>query len=194
MPQAGLVLLAHALVPRLVIMDTSEEQKLADLMNAAQGGGVASATTVWRAMTSRDQEVVVLKLLGVHDPHPQQVTQEIAVQAEQTEVIPKSVDDLRRLTGPDGEAGVERAAPDARLGSPEYWAQWRRRWKWSVLVTAWAMATVFAFDGAFDSFGPEEWAVGILGSIVFSALLVGTLINFAVALIPSPHRKSQAGR
>lgn len=141
--------------------------------------------------------------LGVQDPEPpsdtddqqtiglRQVGEETSVQLDETELIPKSVEDLRGLTGSDNDTDGGGQAPDVRMGSREYWAQWRHRWKWSVLVTVWAMATVFAFNGAFDSFGPMEWVVGTFMSVVGSGLLVGTVINFAVAALSRPTPRSQ---
>ena len=135
---------------------------------------------------------------GVHDPGPlsdpednqtiglRPVGEETSTRLDETELIPKSVEDLRGLTGSDNDTDGGGQAPDVRMGSSEYWAQWRHRWKWSVLVTVWAMATVFAFNGAFDSFGPMEWVVGTFMSVVGSGLLVGTVINFAVAAFARP--------
>ena len=68
-------------------------------------------------------------------------------------------------------------------GLTEYQSRWRRRWKWSVAVAAWAVTTIFAFTGDVSSFGPNEWVVTILATVVGGGLLVGTLLNFAVAAI-----------
>lgn len=186
-------------------MEPSEEQNLKALVSAAESRDVAAALKIWHGMTSVEQEGVLFALLGVPErqserteplaavPQDEQksglgeLDEQVAVEAEQTELIPESVDALRGLTGLDSDAtdGV-RAAADVRIGSTEYWSQWRQRWKWSVLVAVWAMATIFAFNGKFDSFGPAEWVVGTFGSVVFSGLLIGTMANFAVALIPRP--------
>lgn len=116
-----------------------------------------------------------------------------SVQADETELIPKALEDLRGLSASDSDAGNAPVAQPVWTGSTVYWSRWRQRWKWSALVTVWAMATIFAFNGAFDAFGPSEWVVGILASVVGSGLLIGTLANFAVALIPQPAPPSRPG-
>ena len=111
---------------------------------------------------------------------------ETETRVAETELIPKTVEDLRGLTRSDNDQ-VEAAAegtPDLWIDLNEYWPRWRNRWKWSVVVAVWATATLFAFNGAFDSFGPQEWVVGILISVIGSGVFIGTLANFAVALIP----------
>lgn len=193
-------------------MDRSNEQKFAALLAAVENRDAESITEMWRGMTALEQEAVVFRLLGVpeaptdrpaesthaylddpHEPDRFPAGDETAIQADQTELIPKSVDDLRGLTGSDADdaPGTHEVAA-VRFGSTEYWSRWRQRWKWSVLVTVWAMATVFAFSGAFDAFGPMEWVVGILASVVCSGLLIGTLANFVVAVIaPTTPRSRQ---
>lgn len=190
-------------------MELSNDQKFAVLLAAAENRDAASITEMWRGMTPLEQEAVVFSLLGVQvaaadapteemtadtEDHRElgssQMGDETAIQVDETELIPKSVDDLRGLTRSDNdEAAGTQEVPAVRLGSAEYWSHWRRRWKWSVLVAVWAMATVFAFNGAFDSFGPMEWLVGILASVFLSGLLIGTLVNFVVAAIPPPTPK-----
>jgi len=82
------------------------------------------------------------------------------------------------------------------IGSTDYWSRWRQRWKWSVLVTVWAMATIYAFNGSFDSFGAAEWVVSTFASVILSGLLIGTVADFLVALIPrtSPKPREQLDR
>ena len=191
-------------------MERSEEHNLAALLAAAENGDVASTTKIWRGLTSTEQEGVVFTLLGVPEgqterteplsavPEDRQesglpeLDDKTAIEAEQTELIPKPFEDLRGLTGSgnDGADGAQEA-PDVRIGSAQYWAQWRQRWKWSVLVAVWAMATIFAFNGKFDAFGPAEWVVGTFAFVIFSGLLIGTTANFAVALIPRPTAQSR---
>lgn len=189
-------------------MEPSEEQTLTALLAAAENGDLASTTSIWRGMTSIQQEEVLFKLLGmpegqtgrtepmvadteVHQEFDlSQLDEQPVIQADETELIPKSVEDLRGLTGSDNDdADGAQEAADMPIGSTEYWAQWSQRWKWSVLVAVWAMATIFAFNGKFDSFGPAEWVVGTFASVILSGLLIGTMANFAVALIPRPAPK-----
>lgn len=189
-------------------MERSEEQNVTALLAAAENRDLASTTKIWRGMTPVEQEDVLFTLLGmtegqtdrtepmsaVPEDHREsglpEVNEQAAIEAEQTELIPKSVEDLRGLTGSaNGAADGAHESPDMQIGSTEYWSQWRQRWKWSVLVAVWAMATIFAFNGKFDSFGPAEWVVATFASVIFSGLLIGTMANFAVALIPRPSPK-----
>jgi hypothetical protein len=191
-------------------MELSAQQNLTALRAAVENGDVASTTRIWRGMTSAEQEGILLTLLGMPEgqadrtepmssvPEDDQesglpeVDEQTAIEAEQTELIPKPFEDLRGLTGSgNGAADGARESPDTPIGSTEYWSQWRQRWKWSVLVAVWAMATIFAFNGKFDAFGPAEWVVGTFASVIFSGLLIGTMANFAVALIPPPAPRSR---
>ena len=99
---------------------------------------------------------------------------------EQTELIPKHVEDLRGLTGSEGDEAVFLEKPAA---PSQYWSRWRRRWKISALVAAWAVTTVFAFTVDTSRFAPMEWVVALFGTVVLGGALVGTLVNFAVASI-----------
>jgi hypothetical protein len=186
-------------------MDPSEEQgpNLTALLAAAENADVASTTEIWRGMNPMEQEGVLLTLLGLPGEQADQtvsiglgldhVGEKAAVQADQTELIPKAVEDLRGLTASDNDAGGAVERPAMAIGSTDYWARWRQRWKWSVLVTVWAMATIFAFNGKFDSFGPMEWVVSTFVSVILSGLLIGTVADFLVALIPrtSPTAREQ---
>ena len=191
-------------------MEPSEEQSLTTLLAAAENRDVAATTEIWRGMTPVEQEGVLFTLLGmpegrtdrtepmrsVPNDHetlgPRELDEQAAIDVEQTELIPKSVEDLRGLTRSDNDAANgDQEPPEMPIGSTEYWSQWRQRWKWSVLVAVWAMATIFAFNGKFDSFGPAEWVVGTFAAVVFSGLLIGTMANFAVALIPPPAPRSR---
>jgi len=178
-------------------MEPSEEQgqNLTAILAAAENDDVASATEIWRGMNPTEQEGVLLALLGLPGEQADRTEslgfgldhlgEEAAMHADQTELIPKGVEDLRRLTASDNEDADRPAeAPALPIGSHDFWSRWRQRWKWSVLVAVWAMATIFAFNGAFDSFGPREWAVSIFGSVILSGLLIGTLLDFLAALIP----------
>jgi hypothetical protein len=186
-------------------MEPSEEQKLRALLAAAENRDVASTTKIWRGMTPTEQEGVLFTLLDIQAGQAdrtepidvrleslqeiglRQLDDEPAIQADQTQLIPKGVEDLRGLTALDNEdANSPAEAPALPIGSRDYWSRWRQRWKWSVLVAVWAMATIFAFNGAFDSFGPREWAVSIFGSVILSGLLIGTLLDFLAAMIPHP--------
>lgn len=191
-------------------MEPSEEQSLTALLAAAENRDVASTTKIWRGMTPVEQEGVLFTLLGMpegqtdrtepmsavpeahQDSGLPELDEQAAIEAEQTELIPKSVEDLRGLTRSDNDAADgDQESPETPIGSTEYWSQWRQRWKWSVLVAVWAMATIFAFNGTFDSFGPAEWVVGTFAFVIFSGLLIGTMANFAVALIPPPAPRSR---
>ena len=191
-------------------MEPSGEQTLTALLAAAENGDVASTTKIWRGMTSIQQEEVLFELLGMPEGQTDrteptgaetevhqefglsQLDEQTVIQADETELIPKSVEDLRGLTGSDNDdADDAQEAPDMPIGSTDYWSQWRQRWKWSVVVAVWAMATIFAFNGKFDSFGPAEWVVGTFASVIFSGLLIGTMANFAVALISRPAPRSR---
>lgn len=192
-------------------MELSEEENLKQLLEAADKRDIASTTRIWRGMTSTEQERVLFKLLGMPEgqtdrtepmsavpedherPGLRELDEQGAIEADETELIPKSVEDLRGLTRSDNDAADgAQESPETPIGSTEYWSQWRQRWKWSVLVAVWAMATIFAFSGKFDSFGPAEWVVGTFAAVILSGLLLGTMANFAVALIPPPAPRSRA--
>ena len=123
------------------------------------------------------------------DPPERHAAETQALEAvEQTELIPKLVEDLRGLTHSEGEEAVllEQPAPS------EYWSRWGRRWKISALVAAWAVTTVFAFTVNTSTFGPMEWVVALFGTVVLGGALVGTLVNFAVASISTRAQESTA--
>lgn len=105
---------------------------------------------------------------------------------EQTEVVSKQVEDLRGLTGTENDHVNDpqggRAVPTEMT---QYRSRWRQRWKWSALVAAWAVTTAFAFTAETSTYGPMEWFVAILGTVVLGGLFVGTLANFVVAAIPT---------
>jgi hypothetical protein len=112
---------------------------------------------------------------------------------EQTQSIPKIVEDLRGLTASDtgGEASTEgwQASPSQLTG---YWLRWRRRWKLSALVAAWAVTTVFAFTTDTSTFGATEWLVALVGTAALGGGLLGTLVNFAVAAISARPKEPAA--
>jgi hypothetical protein len=114
---------------------------------------------------------------------------------EQTVLTPKLVEDLRGLSGSENDRPStfreSAAVPDDPTG---YRFRWRRRWKWSMLVAAWAVTTTFAFTANVSTFGPMEWFVAIFASVVGGGLLFGTLLNFAVAAIPTHARAPQSPR
>ena len=105
---------------------------------------------------------------------------------EQTELIPMQVEDLRGLTGSENDHVND---PQAGRAEPtkitEYRSRWLQRWKWSVLVAAWAVTTFFAFTADTSTFGPMGWVVAIFGTVVLGGLFVGTLANFVVAAVPT---------
>ncbi|HUQ00765.1 MAG TPA: hypothetical protein VM093_09940 [Aeromicrobium sp.] len=178
-------------------MRPSEEPDLTALLAASRNDDAGAVTSIWRSLTPGQQEGVLFTLLGMQTAADAEVvpveadersdlpmdgSADTAAMAplEQTELIPKIVDDLRGLTGSesdDGEALPEAPAiPDALT---EYGSRWRRRWKWSVLMAGWAAATISAFTSDVSSFGPMEWIVTVAGG----GLLGGTLANFAIAAI-----------
>jgi hypothetical protein len=183
---------------------TSENRNLAALLKANRTKDVGSAAGIWRDMTVAEQEAVLFELLGMveeeADLSPGPASEPAALEAEETELIPnpvpvpdetelipKGVEELRGLTASDGDQGevASAGAPVMPAALTEYQSRWRRRWKWSVAVAAWAVTTIFAFTGDVSSFGPNEWVVTILATVVGGGLLVGTLLNFAVAAIPT---------
>jgi hypothetical protein len=168
------------------------------LRDAAAEGDAGDVAGRWRSLGSDEQEGVVLALLGL-DPatvspeSPAEATAPIepatvALEATagiqpvgDTELIPKVVEDLRGLTATsdrfdEGAEEVPAADPD------NYWSRWRRRWKISAVVAAWAVTTVFAFTAETSTYGPMEWVVSLIGTVVLGGAAVGTLLNFAAAL------------
>jgi hypothetical protein len=181
----------------------SEEQSLTALMAASRNSDADSVASIWRELTLVEQENILFTLLGMHtdvssegvavasgevaDAPERRTTETEALAAvEQTEQIPNLVDDLRGLTGTANDhlndPQDERAAP---AETTEYWSRWLQRWKWSVLVAAWAVTTFFAFTAETSTFGPMGWVVALFGTVVLGGLFVGTLANFVVAAIPA---------
>ena len=106
----------------------------------------------------------------------------MAAEPGATELIPKSIDDLRGLTGSEiDEGGGPRESGVLTDGS--YWSRWRLRWRRSALSSALAVTILFALTGEVSSYGPMEWAVAIFATLIGGGLLVGTLVNFVVAAI-----------
>ena len=191
----------------------SDSRNLTALLKATRKQDVSAVASIWRDMTLAEQEAVLFKLLGMVEeeaaPDPMGAdpdesrdftlspTSEHAAPGadetqltpnpapDETELIPKGVEELRGLTAsdPDQRGDAPSEAPVMPPGLTEYQSRWRRRWKWSVAVAAWAVTTIFAFTGDVSSFGPNEWVVTILATVVVGGLLVGTLLNFAVAAI-----------
>jgi hypothetical protein len=184
-------------------MKPSEEQSMTALLTASRNGDAGSVANIWRELTPVQQENVMFTLLGMHSdvtsegvavasdarPNPpERSSDETAALevVEQTELIPKHVEDLQGLTGTeddhisDPQAG--RAVPTQMT---EYRSRWRQRWKWSVLVAAWAVTTFFAFTAETSTFGPMGWVVALFSTVLLGGLFVGTLANFVVAAIPT---------
>ena len=183
---------------RLAGMVPAEQQSLAELVEASEREDASAVARVWRRLTPAEQEDVVFGLLamhtaassgavGLHDggdlPIDDQADTVAMAPAANTELIPKVVADLRDLTASEGDDEPPER-PTAAVGPTEYWSRWLRRWKLSALVSAWAMTTTFAFTTETAAFGPTEWLVALLGTIVLGGGLVGTLANFAVAALP----------
>lgn len=184
-------------------MKTSAEPSVAALLRAAKTGGLRAATEVWLAMTEPAKEAAVANLVAMLDDESEvgagvavavgsqqrdgeQSREEIFDSPDPTEQIPKIVEDLRGLTGSEtDQVDGPLVQPEPTFDSTAYWSRWRRRWKWSVLVALWVMASISAFNGGFDSFGLTEWMASMLMSVVGSGLLIGTLANFAIAALPS---------
>jgi len=180
----------------------SEDEKLSALRAASQDADVASVARIWRELTPRDQEDVLFALLGIQTdvssdvmaPEPDEPP-DLAIDpgaetapmeaVEQTVMTPRLVEDLQGLSGAENDRPNDvQASPAVPSGLTEYRSRWLRRWKWSMLVAAWAVTTIFAFTANVSAFGPMEWFVAIFASVVGGGLLVGTLLNFAVAAIP----------
>ena len=116
---------------------------------------------------------------------------------EQTMMTPQLVEDLQGLSGSQNDrTNYFEASPAVPSGLIDYRSRWLQRWKWSMLVAAWAVTTIFAFTANVAAFGPSEWFVAIFASVVGGGLLVGTLLNFAVAAMPTraPAPTSTDGR
>jgi hypothetical protein len=182
----------------------STEQSLTALLTAGRDRDAGSVASIWRELAPVEQENILFTLLGMQSgvasegvavvpdeipDAPERRTAEteaLAVVVEQTELIPNLVDDLRGLTGTandqlnDPQGG--RAAPTQVT---DYRSRWLQRWKWSVLVAAWAVTTFFAFTAETSTFGPMGWVVALFGTVVLGGLFVGTLVNFVVAVIPA---------
>jgi hypothetical protein len=203
---------SHCRAFRLSVMSTSEEQNLTALLAASRNRDGEAVTSIWREMTPGEQEGVVLALLGMQtdltsagitvDPEERAGLLSdrlgegapVPVESGRTELIPKSVADLRGLTGFEtdevGGSPVDEV-PAQDFGS--YRTRWIQRWKRSALASALAVTILFAFTGDVSSFGPKEWAVAIVATVAGGGLLVGTLVNFAVAAISAPGSHSAAG-
>lgn len=109
---------------------------------------------------------------------------------DQTQLVPRMVEDLRGLGASESDDVADAPHPPRIPKEPtQYWARWLRRWKVSAVVAAWAVTTLFAFTTETSTFGPKEWLVGLLGSVILGGVLVGTLANFAVAAIPTRSRR-----
>ena len=177
-------------------MEPSEDRHLNAVLKAWRGGTAASVADVWRQLAPNEQEAVLFRLLATHAEAGSETvepeagpdlpvgdldaTAAMAV-VEETEVIPKLVEDLRGLTGAEGDDQAVRVEQPAVPN--EYWSRWLRRWKISALVAAWVVTTVFAFTANTSTFGPMEWVVAVFGTVVLGGAFVGTLVNFAVAAI-----------
>lgn len=166
------------------------------LLTAAQNGDTEEVSRIWRELPPGEQESVLLTLLqtqvGTASDEASPESDEgldpslgdtaAMDRVEQTDLIPEGLEELRGLT-------VSEGGDDAALaGKPvqnerAYWSRWRRRWRLSALVAAWAVTTVFAFTADTSTFGPMEWLVALFGTVVGGGVLVGTLVNFAVAAI-----------
>lgn len=180
-------------------MEPSEHRKLNSLLAASRTGDTASVANVWRELTPDEQESVLFRLLAMHtetgsetaEPHrrpdlPIDALEDTAAMAavEQTALIPKQVEDLRGLTGSQGDEQPDFSEPHAPPNEfSDYRSRWFRRWKFSALVAAWAVTTVFAFTADTSTYGPNEWVVALFCTVVIGGASVGTLLNFAVAAI-----------
>ena len=180
-------------------MESSERQNLSELLAASRTGNTAAVTDIWRTLTPADQEHVLVTLLAMQTDVDSEATPVEAAESadvligdlddtaamapvEQTELIPQGVEELRALTRSEGDGEPSSSEhPAVPMELSEYWSRWRQRWKWSVLVAGWAVTTIFAFTGDTSAFGPMEWVVAIFATAVGGGVLVGTLINFAVA-------------
>lgn len=168
-------------------MSSSLEQKIAALMAASHSDDADAAISTWREMSVPEQEDALLLLLAHVDDHlePTAVHDEIDGEDRPTELVPVSVDVLHELSASSEAPEEDPGRPHTpRIDVAAYRSRWLRRWKWSALVAAWAVTTTFAFTGNVANFGPAEWIVSILMTVAGGGLLVGTLLNFAVAAIP----------
>lgn len=182
-------------------MESSERQNLSELLAASRNGNPAAVTDIWRTLTPAEQEGVLVTLLAMQPAADSEATsvepaESVLVLAgdlddtaamapvEQTELVPQGVEELRALTRSetDGEP-TSSQQPVMPMDLSEYWSRWRQRWKWSVVVAGWAVTTIFAFTGDTSAFGPMEWVVAIFATAVGGGVLVGTLVNLAVAAI-----------
>lgn len=191
-------------------MSSSFQPKLAALLTAARSRDSDSALSIWRDMSHQEQEDVLAQLLarledpaeataplpsaGRSEPHTRvqgDVEEAAPAAAGETELVPVSVDILHELSASshDVDEGPHELLPES-FDVAAYRSRWIQRWKWSALVAAWGSMTVFAFTGDVSGFGPTEWIVATLMNVVGGGLLVGTLLNFAVAAIPTQDAKS----
>lgn len=187
----------------MITVEQSEEQSLTALLTASRNRDADSVASIWRELAPVEQENLLFALLGMQcdvtsesaavvsdeesePPDLRTAETEALPVVEQTERIPNLVDDLRGLTATANDQlndpQDERAAPAEMT---EYRSRWRQRWKWSVLVAAWAVTTFFAFTAETSTFGPMGWVVALFGTVVLGGLFVGTLANFVVAAIPA---------
>lgn len=183
-------------------MKRSGDDKLIQLRAASRDADAAAVASLWRELTPREQEDVVFTLLGMPNQDPAETTTAEPVEQtdpgmprvdetaaldalEQTVMTPKLVEDLRGLSGSENDPSEFHEGPADPQGPTSYRSRWLQRWKWSMLVGAWAVTTIFAFTANVSTFGPMEWFVALFASVVGGGLLVGTLLNFAVAAIPT---------
>ncbi len=176
-------------------MSSSLQPELAALLTAARSRDTDSALSIWRDMSKQEQEGVLVHLLALRaetsagraqdDTRVQDRLDEPPAAVGQTELVPVSVEILHQLSASsdDVDDGPQELLP-AKFDMTAYRARWRQRWRWSALVAAWGSMTIFAFTGDVSGFGPTEWIVATLMNVVGGGLLVGTLLNFAVAAIP----------
>lgn len=191
-------------------MTPSDEHSLDALLRASRDGDAASVANIWRGLTPEEQEDLLFTLLKMHhgglsgvpllepDDHAGPAAESpvpIAADSpdtaatqgvDRTELIPKAVEDLRSLTASEREAEVTYSGLPATAGQQSgYWSRWRQRWKVSALVAAWAVTTAFLFTADTSTFGPREWVVAILATVVGGGILGGTLVGLVVAAIPA---------
>jgi hypothetical protein len=153
-----------------------------------EGVAVASDKSPDPSERSSDQTAALVAVASDKSPDPpvRRAGETEALEVvEQTELIPNLVEDLRGLTGTENDhASDPQGGRAVRTEITEYRSRWLQRWKWSVLVAAWAVTTFFAFTAETSTFGPMGWVVAIFGTVVLGGLFVGTLANFVVAAIP----------
>ncbi|MFL6090275.1 MAG: hypothetical protein ACJ71Z_09055 [Aeromicrobium sp.] len=201
-------------------MTPSEADRSLDaLLRASRNGDAASVSNIWRGLTPEEQEDLLFTLLEMRhgglsgvallepddraDPtaeSPAVVAEHVADTAamprvDRTELIPKAVEDLRGLTGSERDLEVTYSGwPATASQQTGYWYRWRQRWRVSALAAAWAVTTAFLFTADTSTFGPGEWVVTILATVVGGGVLGGTLVDLVVAAIPTRARGSGAER